>query len=829
MMSRLHLIIYIILLAFPLAVQAQDDSGRSIYDEAEREYKIGRVEQARDLLLNNIGTFKNSLRESAYKLLTICYLGLDDTAQAESCATKLLRRDPYFTPSPQDPQRFIDLIEDIKSGLTTTIITASSQAETLSEVPVPTTLITEEMIHNSGATNLQEVLAAYVPGMNIIDCNDDINIAMRGIYSNGQEKILIMLNGHRLNSYCTNTAAPDFSISLEKIKQIEVLRGPASSLYGGVALTAVVNLITKQGVDLDGVKAKVSAGNHGQLRGDLLFGKRYFDLDLLIWGGIYKADGEHIDVPEERWYEDLLGMPEKRTTIGYIGNKPSYDFGIQLKWKDLQFLYDTHFSQVIPPYTMSTLAKGYAHDDYRTFNGFSPSFATQSHHANLNYSRQIGPLTLKGTLTYDNSDLTHYQVIFDYPLPMLGNLLGFDYGDPVNVFGKPGLFRYINGQEQNYGGQLKGDLSYINTEHHKGSIAFGAEFSHFQLDDVRYALGYNFNEIIPENQTISNFGKGSENSYNAFVQLKHRWRSLIFNTGLRYDHKMRTDDYRVSELSPRLALILLQPKWNVKLSYSKSFVDAPYLYRKTNQLLSLLVGDYTGGENSLLLPETVNSLQLTFAGLEWVKGLKFEVNGFYNRAKNLIMTHVIEQANEGNNKVLGVELAATYRLPRFTADFNVTWSHTYEANLFTQDVDANNNLPALMSNLLLSWQATPRLKFYSHLAFEGHQTSYNLDVVELMSYYNAWNAYNYHLGRDEIDEAIKWLELMEDISDNLIMQEDISARLIANVGAEYRLGRVTLGVNVRNLFDTDYYRSGMNTRLIPQRGRWWTASVAYKF
>ena len=30
---------------------------------------------------------------------------------------------------------------------------------------------------------------------------------MRGIYSNTQEKILIMLNGHRLNSYATNTAA----------------------------------------------------------------------------------------------------------------------------------------------------------------------------------------------------------------------------------------------------------------------------------------------------------------------------------------------------------------------------------------------------------------------------------------------------------------------------------------------------------------------------------------------------------------------------------------------------------------------------------------------
>ena len=52
------------------------------------------------------------------------------------------------------------------------------------------------MIRNCGGQNLQEVLATYVPGMNIIDCNDDINIAMRGIYSNGQEKILKIGRAH---------------------------------------------------------------------------------------------------------------------------------------------------------------------------------------------------------------------------------------------------------------------------------------------------------------------------------------------------------------------------------------------------------------------------------------------------------------------------------------------------------------------------------------------------------------------------------------------------------------------------------------------------------
>ena len=45
----------------------------------------------------------------------------------------------------------------------------------------------------------------------------------------------------------------------------------------------------------------------------------------------------------------------------------------------------------------------------------------------------------------------------------------------------------------------------------------------------------------------------------------------------------------------------------------------------------------------------------------------------------------------------------------------------------------------------------------------------------------------------------------------------------------FQLGKVTLGLNVRNLFNTKYERSGMNTKLIPQKGRWYMFDIAYKF
>ena len=61
-----------------------------------------------------------------------------------------------------DPAEFADIVNNIKAGMTATITTASSQAESLAEVPVPTTLITAEMIQNSGARSLQEVLVYFL-------------------------------------------------------------------------------------------------------------------------------------------------------------------------------------------------------------------------------------------------------------------------------------------------------------------------------------------------------------------------------------------------------------------------------------------------------------------------------------------------------------------------------------------------------------------------------------------------------------------------------------------------------------------------------------------
>ncbi len=817
--------------------QANEERYRAIYDRAEQSYKIGQLEQAEKDLKNNLENFPLGIRQGACHLLVLCYLAMDREEDAEKYARLLLEENPYYSTTLDDPQRFIDMVANIKSGFTATITTASSQAESLQEVPVPTTLITEEMIRISGARNLQELLAIYVPGMNPIDCNDDINISMRGIYSNSQEKILFMLNGHRLNSYCTNTAAPDFSISLEKLKQIEVLRGPASSLYGGVSLTAVVNLITKQGADVDGIKVKAGIGNYGQYRGDLIFGKRYFDLDMLLWGGFYMAKGQEKYVDKEDTGLKAIGGD---VTVGAIGNKPNYDFGTSIKYKKLRFLYNGQFSQIQAPMTMTHTFSPYDITKYKTFNGIRPSHSSFSHHADISYSEQIGSnVSLTGQFAYDNNDLTHYQVITDPPVQGMTQLLPLtdalkeQLGDELG-----GFARYINGQEHTFSTKLQGDWSYINNGTHKGLLSFGAEYSYFQLDDTRYTFVYDFINATTETTNISELGKGHENNANAYAQLKHQWGPFILNAGLRFDYKSRYDSTYIHEFSPRVALIFLQPKWNVKLSYAKAFTDAPYLYRKTNQLLLAMLG--MEGHEQLawgLNPESMHSWQLTFAGTEWFRGFNIELNAFYNRMRDMIYMELLEHYNMGNSDIYGLEFTGSYEHRNINAHLTASWmtSRMYEL----EDISYNYafNMPQFSANAVLGWKPIPQLQLHTRAGFYSRQHANYLSVIDygtLLVLQSQEEQLLEKIADKSITEAemAKYYQIlkMEEESDSKInVEKDVPAYFLWDIGASYKIGRLELSVNVHNVLNRNYAISGACTGLIPQKGRWFLFDIAYKF
>ena len=267
-----------------IPLQAQENSGSSnyrlLFEQADEDYEIGRFNQVLTALEKQVGKMTGSDKQRALRLMALCYLAMYETGKAEEYAQKLILENRYYS-NVDDPIDFTEIINRLKAGYTTTITTASSIKESVEEAPAPVTIITAEMIENLGYNKrLGQILATYVPGMSEVYENETDNMSMHGAYSSTQELILVMENGHRLNNRLNNGYAMDYSISTDKIDRIEVLRGPASSLYGNVALSAVVNIITKSGRELNGVKMKYGHGAFGTHRADITMGTRFMDADI---------------------------------------------------------------------------------------------------------------------------------------------------------------------------------------------------------------------------------------------------------------------------------------------------------------------------------------------------------------------------------------------------------------------------------------------------------------------------------------------------------------------------------------------------------------------
>ena len=661
------------------------------------------------------------------------------------------------------------------------------EEESVDEAPVPVTLISEQMIKMSGARNLKELLIAYVPGMSHVECNEEMNVAMRGIYSSGQEKILIMLNGHRLNSYSTNVARPDFAMSLDKVKQIEVLRGPASSLYGGVALTAVINIITKSGTEVDGLQVKGATGNYGQLKGDAIFGTHYLDLDIMGWASIYNAEGQKYFLP----MSELKGtaMVEGDVIVGGYNHRPSYDAGITLNYRGLNIMHNTSFSKTVAPYSLSYFFSPYNYEKYTKFDGNLPGFANTAHHTELSYTRGIGKFGLKASLNYDAESQMRYQVGAD--------LLPDEYVYEVPLTGTDkflriteGVFQNLKWNEENFGARLEGSYTYQLPGGHSGSIVTGAQYDYFVLNDAQNFEGDVFERVVVTYDNLKNLQTGSENSFNAFLQLKHKWNHFILNTGIRFDKKKRKESEAgsITEWSPRLAVLFLQPKWNLKLSYSKSFVDAPYFYRYNT------LDTYSGGAN--LESEYLHSFQFTFTGHEFIKGLQVELNAFHNRATNLVHPEGMIYLNSGSMKNMGIELTTAYTRNRFTARLNATWQHLISSENYKATSSRIYNIPNLTTNLVASYKITPNLNIYTNINYMSDQKT--------------------------------TLETPDEIGMPIYHELSIPSRVIVNLGASYQVKKLSFGVKSYNTFNHHFEQGGTSIGPIQQQGMWLLGEIAYK-
>ena len=178
------------------------------------------------------------------------------------------------------------------------ISSASKYDQTLEEAPSSISVITAQDMVAYGYHNLTELLNAQRGFYYTNDrTNDNIGVRGFGRSSDRNNRILLLLDGHRLNSYQIDNApmGQGLGFHLSNFERVEIVRGPGSTLYGNNAVHGVINLITKKDKDSYIPAINMQYGSYNSKYLGLRTTKKITDnLSISILGNYYNSDGENI-------------------------------------------------------------------------------------------------------------------------------------------------------------------------------------------------------------------------------------------------------------------------------------------------------------------------------------------------------------------------------------------------------------------------------------------------------------------------------------------------------------------------------------------------------
>ena len=483
--------------------------------------------------------------------------------------------------------------------------------------------------------------------------------------------------------------------------------------------------------------------------------------------------------------------------VGGYKEKPSYDIGCTLKYKDFNFMINLKNGKQVPQY--SWYGETYNFDAFRTMDGVKPGYTIDEKHLELGYTKQLGKVNLNVSAYGD------WYKVQDY-MPVSDSLKGPEYnndGDVITIDGKPvmklykGLMQYWPFQEYTIGALAKADANY-KLGNMKGNILVGTQFEYFKLSSNDYVMGENYTKIVVTFPEEKNYIRiGSEKSFSAFIQGKHYFTSqFILNAGLRFDNKNRANGKNVSALSPRIALIYFpNEKFSTKLSFSRAFVDAPYFYRQNTS------NGYRGSED--LMPEYMNAIQLDFMGKIDNWHLIYDVNLFYNQLSDIVVNNPSTDPdapkfiNSGSLKVAGVEAELSFGIPSFRIDANMTYLRPLEAEGYYYTDHKIYSIPAFTANLVCNKRL---MNIGNHLL---------------------WLAAGFKFGTKTLNKANSHVTGSEDY--------ELSGNAIVDLGLKYSYrDAIQLSLDCDNVFDRSYYIGG--SFYVPYRAqrRTMMATVSFK-
>lgn len=154
---------------------------------------------------------------------------------------------------------FVSPLSQAEESVTTddVLVTAARVERELMDVNMSVSVITQKEIENNGAQTIADLLKD-MPG---VEVTTDGSQGSKRIMIRGEKTFstLVMIDGQRITEQKSMSGTP-ILIDPSQVERIEVIKGPASVLYGSDALGGAINIITKKGNGKKAVEGTVTAG-----------------------------------------------------------------------------------------------------------------------------------------------------------------------------------------------------------------------------------------------------------------------------------------------------------------------------------------------------------------------------------------------------------------------------------------------------------------------------------------------------------------------------------------------------------------------------------------
>lgn len=308
-----------------------------------------------------------------------------------------------------------------------------------------------------GVRRLDDLLQ-FVPGLQLNQYRKrHRSIWTRGVLNRYNDKMVLMVDGVRKRHLYYNDFNLGDNLPLDYIESVEIILGPASSLYGANAFAGIISVTTRNFSDTEYLEAGVEVGNHQRRKGGVFYNSN----NLQIFASQLQQDAPFSADRKTFIGENSLQPLDEDYTNIYIKAQPFAGLTLQLDYNrsETPFLFipnsqnafiDSDNLSLSAHYEMGSLNEGqlqstfyYQQDNAREYEqerqtqtlGYEEYQNATMAGASLTLLRQFEPHTLAGGVSwqYEKAERTDYARRFHYSSYFLAS------PENNNLLSEPGI------------------------------------------------------------------------------------------------------------------------------------------------------------------------------------------------------------------------------------------------------------------------------------------------------------------------------------------------------------------------------------------------------